>query len=64
MEQIIRQAFASERSVSNKRLAAILARVEKKYTISSAELDDEWLGLVSAAGEPNVPLSKKEGGNE
>ena len=64
MRQVIRQAFASQRSAPNKRLADIIARVEKKYGIDSAELDDEALGLVSAAGEQNSPLSKKEDEDE
>ena len=64
MERIVRQAFASQRSVPNKRLADIIARVEKKYGIDSAELDDEALGWVSAAGELNYPLSKKEDEDE
>ena len=64
MERIVRQAFASQRSVPNKRLADIIARVEKKYGIDSAELDDEELGWVSAAGEQNYPLSKKEDEDE
>ena len=60
MENTIRCAFASQRSVPNKKLAAIMKRVEKKYGIDSAELDDELLGWVSAAGEQKYPLSKKE----
>ena len=64
MERIVRQAFASQRSVPNKRLADIIARVEKKYGIDSAELDDEALGWVSAAGEQNYPLFKKEDEDE
>ena len=64
MRQVIRQAFASQRSAPNKRLAEIISRVEKKYGIDSAELDDEALGLVSAAGEQNIPLSKKEDEDE
>ena len=64
MEQIVRRAFASQRSAPNKKLADIIARVEKKYGIDSAELDDETLGLVSAAGEQNIPLSKKEDEDE
>ena len=64
MRQVIRQAFASQRSVPNKRLADIIACVEKKYGIDSAELDDEALGLVSAAGEQNIPPSKKEDEDE
>ena len=60
MERIVQRAFASQRSAPNKRLADIISRVEKKYGIDSAELDDEALGWVSAAGEPNNPLSKKE----
>ena len=64
MERIVRQALASQRSVPNKRLADILARVEKKYGTDSAELDDEALGWVSAAGEQNYPLSKKEDEDE
>ena len=42
----------------------MIARVEKKYGIDSAELDDEALGWVSAAGEQNYPLSKKEDEDE
>ena len=64
MENTIRCAFASQRSAPNKRLAAILLRVEEKYSMDSAELDDELLGLVSAAGEPYVPHSKKEDEDE
>ena len=64
MENTLRQAFASQRSAPNKRLADMIARVEKKYGIDSAELDDEALGWVSAAGEQNYPLSKKEDEDE
>ena len=64
MERIVRQAFASQRSAPNKKLADIIARVEKKYGIDSAELDDEALGWVSAAGEQNYPLSQKEDEDE
>ena len=64
MERIVRQAFASQRSAPNKRLADMIARVEKKYGTDSAELDDEALGWVSAAGEQNYPLSKKEDEDE
>ena len=55
MENTIRKAFASQRNAPNKRLADMIARVEKKYGIDSAELDDEALGWVSAAGEQNYP---------
>ena len=64
MENTIRQAFASQRSAPNKRLADIISRVETKYGVNSAELDDEWLGLVSAAGEQNNPHFKKEDEDE
>ena len=64
MERIVRQAFASQRNAPNKRLADIISRVEKKYGIDSAELDDEALGWVSAAGEQNYPLFKKEDEDE
>ena len=64
MERIVRQAFASQRSAPNKRLADMIARVEKKYGTDSAELDDEALGWVSAAGGQNYPLSKKEDEDE
>lgn len=64
MERIVRQAFASQRSVPNKRLADIIARVEKKYGIDSAELDDEVLGWVSAAGEQNDPHYMQEDEDE
>ena len=64
MRQVIRQAMASQKKVSNKHLSDIISRVEKKYGIDSAELDDETLGLVSAAGEQNIPLSKKEDEDE
>ena len=64
MERTIRRAFASQKSAPNKRLADMIARVEKKYGMNSAELDDDQLGLVSAAGEPNVPHSHKEDGHE
>jgi len=64
MRQVIRQAFSSQRNAPNKRLADMISRVEKKYGIDSAELDDEALGWVSAAGEQNIPLSKKEDEDE
>ena len=64
MERIVRQAFASQRNAPNKRLADMIARVEKKYGTDSAELDDEALGWVSAAGEQNYPLSQKEDEDE
>ncbi|MBR4287933.1 MAG: hypothetical protein IKT50_00685 [Clostridia bacterium] len=60
MENIIRRAFVSQKSAPNKRLLAILSRVDKKYGKDSTELDDELLGLVSAAGEQSCPFSKKE----
>ena len=64
MEKIVHKAFASERSAPNKRLADIISRVEKKYGVNSAELDDEWLALVSAAGEQNIPLVGREDEDE
>ena len=64
MENTIRKAFASQRSVPNKRLVDIIARVEKKYGIDSAELDDEALGWVSAAGEQNHPHYMQEDEDE
>jgi hypothetical protein len=64
MENTIQLAFVSQRNVPNKRLSDIISRVEKKYGIDSAELDDEALGWVSAAGEQNIPLSKKEDEDE
>ena len=64
MENTLRQAFASQRNAPNKRLADMIARVEKKYDIDSAELDDEDLGWISAAGEQNIPLSQKEDEDE
>ena len=64
MERIVRQAFAAQRNAPNKRLADMIARVEKQYGIDSAELDDEALGWVSAAGEQNYPLSRKEDEDE
>ena len=60
MENTIRCAFASQKSVPNKRLADIISRVEEKYGMDSAKLDDDWLSFVSAAGEPQYPLSNKE----
>ena len=64
MENTIQLAFVSQRNVPNKRLSDIISRVEKKYGIDSAELDDEALGWVSAAGEQNYSLSKKEDEDE
>ena len=64
MEQLLHKAFSFQKSAPNKRLADIILRVEKKYGVNSAELDDEWLGLVSAAGEQNIPPSKKEDEDE
>ena len=64
MENTIQYAFISQRNVPNKRLADIIARVEKKYGIDSDELDDEALGWVSAAGEQSYPLFKKENEDE
>ena len=64
MENTIRKAFVSQKNAPNKRLADIIARVEKKYGIDSAELADDQLGWVSAAGEQKNPLSKKEDEDE
>ena len=64
MENTLRQAFASQRNAPNKRLADIIARVEKKYGTDSAELDDEALGWVSAAGEQNYPHYMQEDEDE
>ena len=64
MENTLSQAFASQKSAPNKRLADIISRVEKKYGVNFAELDDEWLGLVSAAGEQNIPLAGREDEDE
>jgi len=64
MRQVIRRAMSSQKKVPNKHLSDIISRVEKKYGIDSAELDDETLGLVSAAGEQNIPPSKKEDEDE
>ena len=64
MENTLRQAFASQRNAPNKRLADMIARVEKKYGIDSAELDDEALGWVSAAGEQNYPHYMQEDEDE
>ena len=64
MENTIRKAFASQRNAPNKRLADMIARVEKKYGIDSAELDDEALGWVSAAGEQNYPHYMQEDEDE
>ena len=64
MENTIQHAFISQRNVPNKRLADMIARVEKKYDRYSAELDDEVLGWVSAAGEQNYPFSPKEDEDE
>ena len=64
MENTVRCVFTSQRSAPNKKLAAIIMRVEGKYVIDSAELDDDLLGWVSAAGEPNTPPSPKEDEDE
>ena len=55
METLICRALVSQKSAPNKRLADMISRVETKYGIDSAELDDEALGWVSAAGEQNHP---------
>ena len=64
MERIVRQAFAAQRNAPNKRLADMIARVEKQYGIDSAELDDEALGWVGAAGEQNYPHYTQEDEDE
>ena len=64
MEQLLHKAFSFQKSAPNKRLADIISRVETKYGVNSAELDDEWLGLVSAAGEQNIPLVGREDEDE
>ena len=56
--------MSSQKTLPNKRLSDIISRVEKKYGIDSAELDDEAFGWVSAAGEQNYPLSKKDDEDE
>ena len=64
MEQLLHKAFSFQKSAPNKRLADIISRVENKYGLNTAELDDEWLGLVSAAGEQNISPAKKEDEDE
>ena len=64
MENIIRRAFVSQKNAPNKRLSAIITRVDQKYDNQVTELDDEALGLVSAAGDQTYPLSKKEDKDE
>ena len=64
MEQLLHKAFSFQKSAPNKRLADIISRVETKYGVNSAELDDEWLALVSAAGEQNIPLVGREDEDE
>jgi hypothetical protein len=64
MENSIRCAFASHKSAPNKKLAAIIQRVETRYSIDTAALEDDLLGGVNAAGELNIPLSQKENEDE
>ena len=60
MDNTIREIFESHRSKPNQRLAALIARVESKYALTPAQLEDDALELVSAAGEPIHPLVPKE----
>ena len=60
MENKLRQILDSQRSTPNPRLAAVIARVEAKYAVTAAELDDEHLGWVSAAGVSYAPPLKEE----
>ena len=64
MTNTLKQAFAFQRSMPNKKLVSIIVRVEDKYGMDSAELDDDLLGWVSAAGEQTYPLATKEDGDE
>lgn len=58
MERKLSSLFDYQRFVGNKRLAALIADTESRY---SAELSDDDLELVNAAGEISALPRKPEG---
>lgn len=57
MEKRLRALFDYQRFLQNDRLARMISEAEE----ASAELSDEDLELVSAAGDPSTNLSLRKG---
>ena len=60
MDRIIKAAFAFQKREPNVRLQHIISRVEEKYFSGAAELAEEQMAQVWAAGKPDLSLPKKK----
>ena len=61
MENIVKAAFAFFKREPNVRLQSIVSRVETKYFSDAAELEDDQLAQVWAAGKAHRSLPKEKG---
>ena len=55
MEKKLKKLFDYQRFEKNEKLEKLIRETENRY---SAELSDDDLSLVNAAGEPSVPTKK------
>ena len=58
MENKLKKLFDYQRFEQNKKLGKLIKETEKRY---AAELSDEDLSLVNAAGDPEIPEAIKDG---
>ena len=56
MEKMLKNVFDYQRFSPNSKLAALIEATERRY---SAALDDDDMGLVSAAGVPELPKDEE-----
>ena len=61
MDNILKAAFASQKRDPNVRLQRVISRVEEKYFSDDAELEEDQLAQVWAAGKAERSLPKKKG---
>lgn len=57
MENKLKSMFEFQKFAGNSRLSKLIAETESRY---GAELSDDDLGLVNAAGDPALLLQKKQ----
>ena len=60
MDKIIKAVFAFQKREPNVRLQHIISRVEEKYFFADAELEEDQLTQVWAAGKKDRSLPKKK----
>ena len=61
MDKVLKAAFAFQKRQPNVRLQSIISRVEERYFSDDAELDEDQLAQVWAAGKAERSLPKKKG---